>query len=410
MKKLLGVLFALALVVPAMAGNIFSNVETYGEIQTIGSLSENSLGPSVRDVSNRVMFGLGMDLVEDTRANVSFLNSGYWGRGNSYAGDNVDDTFLQDTYVVEANVAISNIFGVLDAKIGRQFYGDEDSSVVYFGPTHYRTNIMATSGDPSYAQVADSISIDAAVLSYTGENWAINAIYAKLDDAFAINDEDITFGGFDVKANVTNNLMLQAYMYDFRDGTDPSKEKHIGFWGVKPVYMDDIFTASAEFAKNYEDQVFGYNDRGWLLKADVKVNYALSSLDFAPRIGYTHTEKGFGSYGNYLPGLIFSNTVGQMYRGEDALRILNAGMDFKFAALDKFSFALDYFAMSYTQLSGRNSHAQWLGNEFDLMAKYALNEYVELHAGVGYMTNVGQGFAYQNDDPYTGQLGMIIKF
>ena len=109
-----------------------------------------------------------------------------------------------------------------------------------------------------------------------------------------------------------------------------------------------------------------------------------------------------------MPGLIFSNRTGQLFQGEDALRVLNAGVDVKFAALDKVSFAFDYFAIKLGE-SG-SSHADWLGNEFDLMAKYAVNEYVELHAGVGYMTNVKQGFAYQKNDPYSGQLGMIVRF
>lgn len=408
MKKLLGVLFALALVVPAMAGNIFSNVETYGEVQTIGSLTENVGSSSNRDVSNRVIFGLGMDLVEDVRANVSFLNTSYWGTANTFAGDSVD-TFLQEIYVPEANVTISNVFGALDVKVGRQFYGDEDSSVMYFGPTHYKGVITAPSGnDPSYAQVRDSWSLDGAVISHNGDNWSFNAIYAKLMDALDNDDDDVSVGGFDVKANITNNLLLQAYMYDFRNGSGGTKEHHMGIWGVKPSFTNDVITVSAEMAKNYEDQIFGQNNRGWLLRADAKVNYALAALDFSPRIGYVHTEKGFGSYGNYLPGLILSSASGQLYAAEDALRVLNVGMDFKFAALDKVSFALDYFAFKYGD-NGR-SHAEWLANEFDLMAKYALNEYVELHAAVGCMTNTAQGISYHNNDPYTGQLGMIVRF
>lgn len=408
MKKLLGVLFALALVVPAMAGNIFSNVETYGEVQTIGSMTENAgADSSIRDTSNRVMFGLGMDLVEDVRANVSFLNTSYWGT-TGQNGDSID-TLLQETYIPEANVTISNVFGALDVKVGRQFYGDEDSSVMYFGPTHYKPTIQAPTGNhPGYTNVRDSWSLDAAVVSYNGDKWAMNAMYAKLNETFSDKDQDISIAGFDVKANITNNLLLQAYMYDFRNGANASKNQHDGFWGVKPSYTNDVIMVSAEMAKNYADQVFGKNNEGWLLKADAKVNYSLAALDFAPRIGYTHEEKGFGSYGNYMPGLIFSNRTGQLFQGEDALRVLNAGVDFKFAALDKVSFAFDYFAIKFGN-AGR-SHADWLGNEFDLMAKYAVNEYVELHAGVGYMTNVKQGFAYQKNDPYSGQLGMIVRF
>lgn len=414
MKKLLGMLFALALVVPAMAGNIFSNVETYGEVQTIGSMTENAVDPSTRDVSNRVILGLGMDLVEDVRANVSFLNTSYWGRANTLSGDNVDDNFLQDTYLVEANLAVSNVFGALDVKVGRQFYGDEDSSIIYFGPTHYRANLRAPSGaDPSYATITDSLSLDGVVISYTGDNWTGNILYAKLTDTFDNNDEDISVGGFDVKANLTDNIMGQVYMYDIRDGANDPKEHHFGVWGVKPTYADDMFSVSAEFAKNYEDQIFGQNDRGWLLKADLKANYAFASADVNPRFTYAHTEKSFATYGNYMPGLIFSSRVGKMFSilgaNEDGLRVVNPGVDLKFAGLDKFSFAFDYFAITFDDPT-TSTGANWLGNEFNLMAKYALNEYVEFHAAAGYATNVNQGFAHNNEDPYMGQLGMIVKF
>ena len=133
---------------------------------------------------------------------------------------------------------------------------------MYFGPTHYKPTIQAPTGNhPGYTNVRDSWSLDAAVVSYNGDKWAMNAMYAKLNETFSDKDQDISIAGFDVKANITNNLLLQAYMYDFRSGGAASKEQHNGFWGVKPSYTNDVIMVSAEMAKNYADQVFGKGSR-----------------------------------------------------------------------------------------------------------------------------------------------------
>jgi hypothetical protein len=44
-----------------------------------------------------------------------------------------------------------------------------------------------------------------------------------------------------------------------------------------------------------------------------------------------------------------------------------------------------------------------------LIAKYAVNEYVELHGGVSYLTNVAY-IGNEHSRAYSGQLGMIVKF
>ncbi|MDR1684681.1 MAG: hypothetical protein LBR90_04400, partial [Elusimicrobiota bacterium] len=67
----------------------------------------------------------------------------------------------------------------------------------------------------------------------------------------------------------------------------------------------------------------------------------------------------------------------------------------------KTTFALDYFALSF----GDAQNAEWIGNEVDLMVKHAVNDYVELHAGIAYVFEI-----HENSNPYAGQLGMIVRF
>ena len=412
MKKLLAVLLASALFVPAMAGSIFNNVETTGEIQTIGTLSRDVNG-SARDVSSRLIFGFGADLVEDVKANITFASSNYWGTDDTAA--TVKDYFDR-VQIAEAYVAIANVFNAFELKVGRQFYGDEKSAVVYFGPTHYRGRIP---GSPTTTVIGDAstpdlLSLDAAVVTYNSDSFLLNVIYAKMAEkntAAKPGDVDNTTLGFDGKYFVNNNLALQAYLYDFRwaEGANTFVD-HYGIWGAKAAYTDDALNFGVEFAKNYHGhQYFQYNDAGWMVKADAALKVSTDNIDLTPRVTYVLAEKDFLAFGNWGPGIFFGAPLfhadtTSTNPGTNA-NIVNAGVDFKLSSFSKFNFALDYYALS----AGDKGNAEWVANEFDLVAKYAVNEYVELHGGVAYLTNVAD-VGNKHDRAYSGQLGMIVKF
>ena len=427
MKKLLTVLVASALFVPAFAGSILNNVETYGEIQTIGTLSKAAPGYGKNsDVSSRLLFGLGMDLVEDVKAQVTFLNSNYWGNRNDLASSGPHgspvQSYFYNTQVAEANVTISNVFNAFEVKVGRQFYGDENSAIIYFGPSHYKGRIMTTR-NPIYGgpqgYVSDSRAMDAAVVTYNNEKLVANVVYAKLyEDGVGYGDFDTSMLGFDAKYMVNDNLTAQAYLYNFRDPNyttlyyypKHNNFKHLGIWGVKGAYTDDAMNLGLEYAKNYGgDELFFYN-KGWMLKVDASMGFKLDAADVTPRITYVHTEQNFWSQGNYAPGIVFGGDRSNLLDGRP-VRVLNIGVDFKFAALEKFSFALDYIAYNRSSMY-YSAHAGWVGNEFDLMAKYAVNEYVELHGGAAYLTSLNDSsyYGWADGKAWAGQLGMIVKF
>ncbi|MDR0646500.1 MAG: hypothetical protein LBG46_06065 [Elusimicrobiota bacterium] len=412
MKKLLAVSLAFALFVPAFAGGILDNVTTKGEIQTIGSLLRaeyQNVDVNSRTVSNRVLFGLGFDLVDDVKADVTFLNVGYWGsEGAPSNGQSLDD-YLNKIRVVEANVTVDNIFGVLTAKIGRQFYGDENSPVVYYGPTHYKGGIS----DNFSTGVRDSESADAVVVTYASDSFTANAVYGKLAQQSQPNVNDAnSVLGLDAKYNVNDSLSLQAYLYNIAYPNSPlfgGESVNIGLYGGKAAYADDALLVSVEVAKNYnnpysnqrpENRPFFYNE-GWMVKADASFKLALEQADITPRLTYVHSEQNFIAVGNYLPGIMTSGFNGQAFSDGRNMRVVNAGVDFKLPALEKFNFALEYFAVSYR----KEDNPLWIGNEFDLLVKYALNEYVELHTGIAYGTNT-----IFKENPYAGQLGLIVKF
>jgi hypothetical protein len=372
MKKTLALLLAVAFAVPAFAGNVLSNVETYGEIETIGFTQTEDAGD--KSVANRVLFGVSADLVEDVRANLTFAYNNVWQDTN---GD-VVDTYLNQIEVAEANVVVSNLFGALEAKIGRQFYGNEDSPVMYIGPRH-----------GNYANIAflPTMSMDGALLTYQGESLALSAFYAQISDG---SDDRLT--GLTLDYAFTNNLVAGIYWYD-ASGSD-----HQGIWGGKLAYQNEGTKLGVEYAKNYENGVFSYNNAGWMLKADAALNLDAEAISLTPRLSYYISEKDFFAAGNYAPGIAFGNLVGPLSMTGEDWRVFNAGIDFGFKSLEKVTFAFDYL--------NAEEDRDWLGNEFDLKAIYQHNDYVSFTLGGGVVTNI----TGDEDDFYVGQLGMLIKF
>ncbi|MBR4509037.1 MAG: hypothetical protein IKP23_06205 [Elusimicrobiaceae bacterium] len=385
MKKTLALLLAAAFAVPAFAGNVLSNVETYGEIETIGIAQTEAAG--AKSVANQTLFGISADLVEDVRANLTFAYNNAWeNRIGETIYDGSGDSYLENIRVAEANVVVSNIFGALETKIGRQYYGNEDSAVMYIGPRHnYYANLTAP-----WSQM----SLDGALLTYRGESLNASAFYAQMVD---MTDERMT--GLTLDYAFTNNLVAGAYWYDFSD------EDHEGIWGGRVAYQNEGSKLAVEGAKNYENGVFSHNNVGWMLKADAALNLDMEKVALTPRITYYHSEKEFFAAGNYTAGLLLGNAAGAFSINGEDWKVLNAGIDFGVKALEKVTFAFDYVNAKVNN--------EWLGNEFDLTAKYQHNDYVTFTLGGGILTNAAENnstIPLDGSDIYVGQLGMLIKF
>ena len=374
MKKTLALLLAVAFAVPAFAGNVFSNVETYGEIETIGyNTNLDTAMAGQKAVANRVLFGLGMDLVEDVRANITFQYNNVW---QSWNGETVDD-YLQNIVVQEANVVISNVFGAIETKIGRQFYGGEDNPVLYVGPRH-----------GYYNGVDYSYSLDGALATWSNDNAAVSAFYGQ-----TTHNSEYRLTGLTFDYAFNNNLTAGLYWYDYSYPTE-----HQGVWGLKAAYQNEEAKLGAYYAKNYDNGVFSHNNEGWMLKVDASMNLDMEKLALTPRLSYYHTEKEYYvDDANYTAGIILANEVGDFSYSGDDWRVFNAGIDFGFKALEKVTFAFDYLNAKVDN--------EWFGNEFDLVAKYQHNDYVSFNLGGALVTNVPD-----ESDSYAVQVGMAIKF
>lgn len=402
MKKLLGLLLAMTMAWPVTASaEVLKNVDLKGEIQTIASDARHDKGNMFKSGTNfRVLAGLSADLVEDVRANVLFQYNDAWFSGTE---GNTVQNYWDEVRLAEANVVLSNLFCCLEATVGRQFYGDEDSAVMYFGPNHY---VFGMNKAPS---------LDGAKLVYSDDFKTFTMLAGKLVDVrttstgTTIVDDNWTVYGLDLKLNLTDTLTAQIYGYDFMNSKyDAAREKrHNGFYGAKATFAPEAATLSAEYARGYEaNRLFREgNDSPYMVKVDAALNMDV----ITPRAAFYYAKGVVSPFGNYYPGLAIGHVLAGNdtpfadYSG-DGVRMFNVGVDYVW---NKFVFSLDGF--SFQDRTAKDS-STW---EADLVAKYNHNDYVQLFAGIGYAkysTDIKSATALDTKDNTVGQLGMLIKF
>lgn len=383
MKKLLGLLLVLTMGYPVSA-DVLKNVDLKGEIQTIASDVHHNPGKVYNAGTNlRVLAGASFDLVEDVRANLLFAYGNTWGQASAGEYGSTLNHYWDSVTLAEANVVISNLFCCLEATVGRQFYGDEDSAVMYFGPNHYNSEFNGYR------------ALDGVKVAY-GDDFKTFTLLAG-NIIYDIPTEESEIYGADLKLNLTDSLKWQVYGYDFKDIYG---DKNGGFYGTKFTFAPEAFTLAAEYARNFggDRLVKEHHDTGYFVKADAALNLEA----FTPRFAFVYTN-GFFGFGNYTPGLLIGDVL--IGHGIDvlsaSLRLFNVGVDY---TTGKWTFALDGF--SFQDRYAHNSATL----EADLTAKYAHNEYVELFAGIGYVKYGHAEADFGQKDNTKGQLGFLVKF
>ena len=401
MKKLLGLLLVMTLAWPASA-DVLKNVDVIGEIQTIASDVHHQYTDAFGEgfynnggVNYRVLAGLSAQLTEDVTANLTFQHVSGW-NGSTW-GDTVQN-YWDNVELSQANVVISNLFDCFELTVGRQFYGDEDSAVMYFGPNHYNAEGMWAP------------SLDAAKLTYADDVKALTLIAGKLNfgdlTGGLLPDYNGNFYGADFRLNITDIMKLQAYIYDFRLNMDDWE--HSGFYGAKLSLNPEAALLSVEYARNFAGHrlIKEPADTGYMLKVDGKADIK----DFVVRGTFLYENENFFAFGNYTPGLLIGHPLGgQINDYAEGVRMFNAGIDFK--PFEKWTFSLD----GYTFQDRYGHHDATY--EGDVTVKYAHNQYVELFAGFGYAKlgndEFDMGATYKeafHKDNFKWQLGMLINF
>ncbi len=434
MKKILFLLLVGIVACPANA-SVLDKVHLTGEVQTIAASTDhnttfnyNIWGENYdvfRGTRTRAMAGVTADVKENVKANLLWQYVYDWGDRN-YTNNGFQNG--DGIKLANANVAITDLFDAFDITVGRQFYGDEDSAVMYFGPTHYNA------APRMYAK-----TLDGATFTYHNDFWKVTLMGGKIGNAEEVYNPSYghyvknadTFGG-DVEWRASDKVTLQAYMYDFQAPymiiVPYNREyKHHGLYGAKLNWTPAIYRFSVEYARNLaynhmpKEHHQGSYDSTYMVKTDVAADLGST---FTARGTFLYSNGLTYVYGNYTPGLIMGelfsrniwtkeNVFGLFTAPRSAygsVRLFNLGFDYKPA--DKWEISLDGYSFQ-DRLAEKSATL-----EADLVVKYDYSNYVQFFAGVGYVKNGGNGVYYRigsmkelyGSDNSKVQVGSIVRF
>lgn len=388
MKKLLGLLLVMTLAWPVSA-NVLDNVDVIGEIEAIGA-NNNVNMDEYTGASSRVMAGLSAELTEDVTANIQFVYNTPW-NGASQGKDL--NTYQDEVYLAEANIALSNLFDCFELTVGRQFYGEEDSALLYFGPRH---GYMAALASPV-------TSLDAAKLTYSDDFKAVTLIAGQTQRVrfgAAVTEEDADFYGADIRLNLTDMVKAQVYGYTYKN-TDWASEEFQGFYGAKVSLTPEAGLLSVEYARSHDGNrlIKESHDNPYMVKVDGSLNMDA----FTPRAAFIYQKGLVSEYGAYAPGLVWGKTGFGEYPALalEETRMFNVGLDY---AWNKWTFSVDGFAFQ----DRTAQHEATL--EADLTVTYQHNENVNLFAGIGYAKLGGDYDEFDQQDATVYQAGINVKF
>ncbi|MCL2390149.1 MAG: hypothetical protein FWD54_01715 [Endomicrobia bacterium] len=415
MKKVLALFAALVLFTSSsFAGDLsLPKVKLYGEGSIQSFRIDNMDGDwNLGGTVGVFTLGAAISLAENVTASLALGYYNYWGESYGTEGKHISgggDGYLNLIRVVEANIALKNLFDVegLSAKVGRQFYGDEDSMVMFLGVrNNTATNFFNMHGWSPANMIAPITSIEAMTLYYEKENIKANAIYGMFSNQ-STGEYNQTLKGADFKYfNIADMFDAQAYLYSF----EHTGYQYYTIFGLKPTFKYNDFKASIEFAKNFGGNEIFSNEYANTNFIKLDASYDVKDINLTPRLSYFvgggEYGKGFyAPFGNATPrGLVatalFNNWGDQLFSFYDEA-IFNIGADYKY---EKYSFALDIF-----NYNGRDNGDNFnLGNEVDFTVKYAYTDNVSINFIIGHL--------FMNDDWYNGtdvsttQLGVSYKF
>ncbi len=196
MKKLLGSTLALALLVPAAANaQILKNLKVSGQLDIQADSAQNVADfatrpaptgtPSNNDhigaAYSRLMVAADWDLLDDVHSRIAIeKGANNVGATRTYGSpaQSTADSFLNTTFVEEANIKIDKLFGALDTRIGRQFYGESGDLIAFFGAKdNYGQNVTA---------------IDAFRFDWAGEHFGVTALFGKTAVGTSTEPRDLT--------------------------------------------------------------------------------------------------------------------------------------------------------------------------------------------------------------------------
>lgn len=367
------ILRGIAYCVPAV--NISGSLETLGILSSNVSTMSRQNSSSWRNAQNRLTLNLDLGLYNDVAVNFSFVkNSRYWGDNADSLSDISEGVRLQQAYI-----DISEISDSFHLKVGRQFYGEEGSYLIYFGPKRLYDGLPVT-------------SLDAAVVIYTneyaGKTIMMEMLYGKTQENDLESDIDTSVWGFKTILDLYEGFKPVLGVYNLRHGEGRFNNEGRNLWafnlavsgsaGYLHYNFDGTLNSGSSALRTDLPKV---KHRGYAFRAGLSLPFTLGEISFTPRMGidYGSGDKDGSSgkkrfvpvNGDYRAGYIFSDpNIFYEIGGQLAnLMVIKGGIS---AAINqKISFSADYYSYRLNELisDAHNGH-RFLGHEFNITATY----------------------------------------
>jgi hypothetical protein len=367
MKKLLGSTLALAMMFPVGANaELLKNLKLDSELDVQATSANNitdlasapvniappngSNNDRIGAVISRLIVTANWDLLDDVHSRVTLVHGGVNNNVNNNRAYGSNSQTVQaaletGVWLQEANVAIDKVFGAVDTRIGRQFYGEPGDLIAYFGP------------QDNYGLFVQSL--DAFRFDWNGESFGVTGLAGTTKGgSTAINngDTDLTALLANYKTETAN---LGAYIYNQTthatggQGANPpatnGRNDFLYIVGVKGKATFWGVTAKAELAKDLGqnrvaaggDQAGNYDGWALLANADYKLDMTnVAVVDPWLEFGYgsgrsrgaSNHNDGFVSINtDYRPGGIYgrfsTETAGLPSLGNSVDGMASNGLD-----------------------------------------------------------------------------------
>ncbi|MGC8867335.1 MAG: hypothetical protein ACP5PA_03885 [Elusimicrobiales bacterium] len=413
MKKTLILIAAVAFVSSVASAELLKNFHYKGSVE-INAYNVNNTDfnkdadDKYGDVDTRLMLDMNFNFNDDVSGVVSVVkNNRQWGT----ASENLD-TIKNNLFVEQAHLNLKGIMG-MEHKVGRQYYGNPNDLVIYFGPY----------GWPYITQMPVS-ALDAWSGVYKYNNWTFTGLLGKINQQAGNMGENIS--GLDIKTKIEDyKLDFNAYYYYKVDNTVAPSDK-LSLIGGRfnwdcSNYVKDL-TISLEYDANRGSDNNRIPYRGYAHKGNVnyKLNlggnlgltgeYVYISGDDA---GTNKDEEYYGINPDYRPGIILGSdianwvyigSIGNGYKGP----ILSANWTPE--KLSKLNIAATYYNMKVVR-ENPLAKKSTIGNEYDIVATWNHSEDIAIKAYYAMFKPEKDNTLHNNDDVQTA-LGaaFIVKF
>ena len=266
--------------------------------------------------------------------------------------------FEEEQKLAFANAFLLLSFGDYSLKLGRQYYGGNDTKfAVYFGPDDNFDFSF-----PSY--------IDGAAFSFGGDILSYDIILGKT--------EDLT-GGFnlDISPYAFWKISLFSYFTQL-----PKEETLYLFGGGTRLNLTSKLSAAAYFAFNAgseEYQMFNHTFKkeydGYFLGVNSEADLSSDSLSALLYLNWTFASPSDSSSEPFTPISAY-NIYGDIAGGQNlfsnAVQALSFGANISPQAMPRLNLDFEIF---YYSSSFKDSFNRYIGSEINLSAAYAFEDF-----------------------------------